>query len=97
MATKLNWPRVVATANPPLDKVATYATRLGEITEAVTILKGRSDELHDEDLKDLFRRHEKTDLMSYLIGNETPGQLEKVIDRFEDMTNEISGIVIRNV
>ena len=88
---------LVATAIPLLDKVATHATRLGEITEAVTILEGRSDELHDEGLKDLFRRHGKTDPMSYFIGSEIYGQLEKVVDRFEDVANEISGIVIENV
>jgi predicted phosphate transport protein (TIGR00153 family) len=88
---------LVATAIPLLDKVATHATRLGEITEAVTILEGRSDELHDEGLKDLFRQHGKTDPMSYFIGSEIYGQLEKVVDRFEDVANEISGIVIENV
>jgi len=30
-------------------------------------------------------------------GNELYGQLEKVVDRFEDVANEISGIVIENV
>lgn len=88
---------LVATAIPLLDKVATHATRLGEITEAVTILEGHADELHDEGLKDLFRRHGRSDPMSYFIGSEIYGQLEKVVDRFEDVANEISGIVIENV
>ena len=36
-------------------------------------------------------------VMAYLIGSEIYGQLEKVVDRFEDVANEISGIVIENV
>ena len=36
-------------------------------------------------------------VVAYLIGSEIYGQLEKVVDRFEDVANEISGIVIENV
>ena len=35
--------------------------------------------------------------MAYMIGSEIYGELEKVVDRFEDVANEISGIVIENV
>ncbi len=60
--------------------------------------EGRSDELHDQGLKDLFVRHGGAgDAMAYMIGSEIYGELEKVVDRFEDVANEISGIVIENV
>ena len=39
----------------------------------------------------------ETDAMAWLVGSELYGQLEKVVDRFEDVANEISGIVIENV
>ena len=35
--------------------------------------------------------------MSFLIGREVYGELEKVLDRFEDVAKEISGIVLENV
>jgi hypothetical protein len=35
--------------------------------------------------------------MAYIIGAQIYGDLEKVLDRFEDVANEISGIVIENV
>jgi uncharacterized protein len=89
--------RLIDEAIPLLNKIGANATRLGTIASEVTRIEGRSDELHDEGLKDLFRRHGKSDPMAYLIGREIYGELEKVVDRFEDVADEISGIVIENV
>ncbi|XHE16312.1 DUF47 domain-containing protein [Agrobacterium deltaense] len=89
---------LIAEALPLLEKVGTNAQRLSAIAEEVTRVEGRSDELHDQGLKDLFRRHGAAgDAMAYMIGSEIYGELEKVVDRFEDVANEISGIVIENV
>ncbi|CAK7256008.1 DUF47 domain-containing protein [Shinella yambaruensis] len=88
---------LIAEAIPLLDKVGVHAGRLSTIAEEVTRVEGRSDELHDQGLKDLFRQYGKTDPMAYIIGSEIYGELEKVVDRFEDVANEISGIVIENV
>ena len=88
----------VAEAIPLLSKVSANAAQLAAIAEKVTEVEGRSDDLHEQGLKDLFRRHGSGgDAMAYLIGSEIYGQLEKVVDRFEDVANEISGIVIENV
>ncbi len=89
---------LIAEAIPLLDKVGANAQRLSTIAEEVTRVEGRSDDLHDKGLKDLFLRHGKTgNAMAYMIGSEIYGELEKVVDRFEDVANEISGIVIENV
>jgi predicted phosphate transport protein (TIGR00153 family) len=89
--------RLTAEAVPLLNGIGTHAARLAAIAEEVTRVEERSDELHDAGLRDLFQRHGKTDPMAYLIGSEIYGQLEKVVDRFEDVADEISGIVIENV
>jgi uncharacterized protein len=89
--------RLVGEAIPLLDRIGTNAPRLVEIAEQVTRVEGRSDDLYDEGLKDLFKRHGATNPMAYIIGSEIYGELEKVVDRFEDVANEISGIVIENV
>lgn len=89
--------KLVAEAIPLLDRMAANAQRLGVLTEEVVKVEGRSDELHDQGLKDLFRRHGATNPMAYIIGSEIYGELEKVVDRFEDVANEINGIVIENV
>lgn len=89
--------RLVAEAVPLLHKIGTNATRLNSIAEEVMRIEGRADELHEKGLKDLFQRHGASDPMAYMIGSELYGELEKVVDRFEDVANEISGIVIENV
>ena len=88
---------LVAEAIPLLDRINTNAPRLMAIAEEVTRVEGRSDELHDRGLKELFLRHGTSNAMAYIIGSEIYGELEKVVDRFEDVANEISGIVIENV
>lgn len=89
---------LIAEAIPLLDKIGANAQRLSAIAEDVTRVEGRSDELHDQGLKALFHQHGASgNAMAYMIGSEIYGELEKVVDRFEDVANEISGIVIENV
>jgi hypothetical protein len=88
---------LVAEAVPLLNRMGANSARLSAITEEVVKVEGRSDELYDQGLKDLFRRHGATNPMAYIIGSEIYGELEKVVDRFEDVANEINGIVIENV
>ena len=89
---------LISEAIPLLNKVGSNAHRLAAIAEEITRVEGRSDDLHDQGLKDLYRRHGVSgDAMAYMIGSEIYGELEKVVDRFEDVANEISGIVIENV
>jgi uncharacterized protein Yka (UPF0111/DUF47 family) len=89
--------RLTAEAIPLLKKVSANAARLQALAREVTIVEGRADELHEEGLKDLFRRHGQSNGMAFLIGSEIYGHLEKVVDRLEDVANEISGIVVENV
>jgi hypothetical protein len=89
--------RLVAQAIPLLAQIGPNSTRLGALTEEVTRVEGKSDALYEEGLKNLFRVHGAGNAMAYLIGSEIYGELEKVVDRFEDVANEISGIVIENV
>ena len=89
--------RLVAQAIPLLAQIGPNSIRLGALTEEVTRVEGKSDELYEEGLKNLFRTHGASNAMAYLIGSEIYGELEKVVDRFEDVANEISGIVIENV
>jgi len=88
---------LIAEAIPLLTRLGVNAPRLSTIAEEVTRVEGRSDDLHDQGLKDLFHRHGTNNAMAYIIGSELYGELEKVLDRFEDVANEISGIVIENV
>lgn len=89
--------KLVAEAIPLLKNVGTNAPRLTALSEEVTRVEGHSDLLHDNGLKDLYRRHGAGNAMGYIIGSKIYGELEKVLDRFEDVAKEISGIVIENV
>ena len=82
---------------PLLQKVSANAPRLTAFAEEIMRLEGRADDLHDLGLKELFKTYGRTDPMAYMIGRELYSELEKVVDRFEDVANEISGIVIENV
>jgi len=88
---------LTARAIPLLSQVSANAKRLNELTEEVMRVEGRADELYEQGLKELFKRYGQSNPMAYMIGSEIYGELEKVVDRFEDVANEISGIVIENV
>jgi len=88
---------LTAEAIPLLEKVGANVSRLGALAEEITKVEERADGLHDIGLKELFQRCGRTDAMAWIVGSEFYGQLEKVVDRFEDVANEISGIVIENV
>ena len=89
--------KLIVEAIPLLRNVGTNAPRLTALSEEVSRVEGHSDLLHDNGLKDLYRRHGTGNAMNYIIGSQIYGELEKVLDRFEDVAKEISGIVIENV
>ncbi len=88
---------LVAEAIPLLGRLGANVPRLTAIAQEVTLLEDRSDDLHEQGLKDLFHRHDGGDAMGFIVGREIYSQLEKVVDRFEDVADEISGIVVENV
>ncbi|MET3663265.1 DUF47 domain-containing protein [Aquamicrobium ahrensii] len=89
--------RLVAEAVPLLNKVGQNVHRLTTIAEDVVRVEERSDDLYERGLRDLYHRHAKGDALAYFVGSELYNQLEKVVDRFEDVASEISGIVVENV
>ena len=73
------------------------AARLNTITEEIIRLEDGVDTLNDTGIKSLFTQHRDGNAMHYIIGVEIYDHLEKVMDRFEDVANRISGIVIEQV
>ncbi|MFS8046467.1 DUF47 domain-containing protein [Rhizobium sp. BR 314] len=88
---------LVAEAVPLLDRMGPNASKLANLTEEIVKVEGRADELHDQGLKNLFRNYGASNAMAFIIGSEIYGELEKVVDRFEDVANEINGIVLESV
>ncbi len=73
------------------------ATRLSAMVEEMTELEEQTDQLHDRGIKALFLTHRTADPMAFIVGSEIFGHLEKVADRFEDVANRISAILIEHI
>lgn len=71
--------------------------RINAITEEITRLEEQADELNEAGIRALFLAHRGGDVMDFIVGNEIYDHLEKVVDRFEDVANRISGIVVEQV
>ena len=95
--------RILQAAKLTLDAVGLLgglrdnAARLNAITEEIIRLEDDADTLNDNGIKNLFQKHRDGNAMNYIIGVEIYDHLEKVMDRFEDVANRISGIVIEQV
>lgn len=86
--------RVTAEALPLLRNIGANAGRLHELTERLVRMEGQADDIHAAGLKTLFTTYGKTDTMRFIVSREIYSHLERVVDRFEDVANEIDGLVI---
>ena len=86
--------RITAEAIPLLRAVGPNAARLTELTARLIRIEGDADDIHDAGLRALFQASRGRDPMDFIVGREIYGSLEKTIDRFEDIANEIQGLVI---
>jgi len=80
-----------------LKNINRNAAELGELTHRVVELEDRSDRIYDEGMHALVRSTPKSDAMAYIAGAEIYDHLEKVMDRFEDVADRISGILTENL
>ena len=88
---------LVIRALPLLQAIGQNVSMLTQITEELTKLEGRVDDLQDIGLKELFLKHRNANAMDFIVGAEIYDHLEKVADRFDDVANEINSIVIEQV
>ncbi len=84
---------LVQEAVPLLAAISTHAARIGAIAEQISRIEGEADEMHDSGLKELYMQS-KANPMAYITGNEVYDHLEKVVDRFDDVANELQSIVL---
>jgi predicted phosphate transport protein (TIGR00153 family) len=86
--------RLLAEALPLLRDIHANATRLHTLTERLVRMEGQADDIHAKGLKRAFKLHGRTDTLTFLVQREIYSHLERVVDRFEDVANEIDGLVI---
>ncbi len=88
---------LVQRAIPLMTAIGDNVSLLNSITEELTKLEGRVDDLHDIGLKELYLKHRDANAIDFIVGNEIYKHLEKVSDRFDDVANEINSILIEQV
>lgn len=86
--------RLTAEAMPLLRDVGRNGSRLHELTERLVRMEGHSDEIHAKGVKKAFKEHGSTDTLRFVVEREVYKHLERIVDAFEDVANEIDGIVI---
>jgi predicted phosphate transport protein (TIGR00153 family) len=80
-----------------LPKIQKNSKQLNALTEQITRLESRSDDVYDAGMKALFKAQSGGNAMAFLVGSEVYGHLEKVVDRFEDVANRINGILVEHL
>lgn len=86
--------RLLGEALPLLRNIHANAARLHELTGRLVRLEGQADDIHAAGLKKAFKAHGVANPMGFIVARELFSHLERVVDRFEDVANEIDGLVI---
>ena len=86
--------RLLDEAIPLLRSVGSNSARLHDLTARLIKLEGVADDIHDAGVKTLFKANGEATALAFVVGREIYGHLEKIVDRFEDVANEIQGLVI---
>ncbi len=90
--------KLVLEAVPLLSSIGSNAGHLNALTTKLVTIEEEADDIYNQGLKALFlaNRSESNqgDAMKFVTGSELYDHLEKVVDRFEDVANEINSIVI---
>ena len=90
--------RLVQEGLPLLQSITAEAGRISTISEQISALEGRADEMHDSGLRELYKANAASgNALGFFVGNEVYDHLEKVVDRFDDVANIMHGIVIEHV
>jgi predicted phosphate transport protein (TIGR00153 family) len=85
---------LTAEAIPLLRNISRNGARIHEITEKVVRLEGAADVVHATGLKRAFQEFSPDKPMQFIVAREIYKHLERITDAFEDVANEIDGIVI---
>lgn len=82
-----------AEAIPMLRDISRNGARLHDLTEKIVQLESQADVVHAAGLKKAFQAH-SANPMQFMVAREIYKHLERIADAFEDVANEIDGIVI---
>lgn len=87
--------KVIDEGLPLLRDVPRNGNRLHELTERVVAVEGEVDSIHDRGLKANFAlANQNGDALGFIVRREIYKHLERIADEFEDVANQIDGIVV---
>ena len=86
--------RITCEAMPLLRDVGTNGARLHELTERLVRMESHADDIHTAGVKRAFKEQDGGNAMGFIVSREIYKHLERIVDAFEDVANEIDGIVI---
>jgi len=87
--------QVNAEAMPLLRDIGRNGNRLAALTERVVALEGQADEVYNAGLKQAFENC-RGDPMGFYVASDIYDHLEKVMDRFEDVADQLSSILVEH-
>jgi hypothetical protein len=90
--------RLMLEAMPLLGAIGTNASSLHGLTAKMIVIEEEADDIYNRGLKALFLEARGIgapgDAMKFLTGSTIYDHLEKIVDRFEDVANEINSLVV---
>jgi predicted phosphate transport protein (TIGR00153 family) len=78
---------------PMLRDITRNGPKIHDLTEKLVQLESQADVVHAAGLKKAFQQH-SAEPMQFMVAREIYKHLERITDAFEDVANEIDGIVI---
>ena len=84
-------------AVPMLRAMKANANDMVKLTAAIVEMEEQSDRVQEKGMKQLYLTTGKKDAMAFIVGSEIYEHLEKVSDRFEDVANTLSAILVEHL
>ena len=88
---------MVQQAMPLLRSTSTHAAEISSLTEQISKIEGETDDLHDAGRSRLYEVKGPEGALHFWVASEVLDHLEAVMDRLEDVANEIHGTMIEHV
>jgi len=85
---------LTAEAVPMLRDLTRNGPKLHTLTEKLVHLESDADVIHAAGLQKAYQEHSQSSPMQFIVAREIYKHLERITDAFEDVANEIDGIVI---
>jgi len=89
--------QIVQQAIPLLRAISANSAQIGSLTEQVGRIEGETDDLHEAARSRLFEEKGPAGALDFWVSSEILDHLESVMDRLEDVANEIHGTMIEHV